>query len=222
MSPGLHLPGRNPRAVARVESRLRIESTAATTLRCEGSHRVAPLRSVQEGLRSPRARRDETANGGPIRDAGGTGAFLRGRCSGGAGNRIQPARHRAFLESVGSSFLLDARGVPLHRAGSNPRIGHEQEIRSIQATACFVIRARQAPTDAGRPEREGFEPSVRLPAHRISSAVPSATRTPLRDTTRVRSAAVSPRRHAGPRRASCLRRVQGSSIPRRGCGVSFP
>lgn len=34
----------------------------------------------------------------------------------------------------------------------------------------------------GRPksEREGFEPSVRLPVHRISSAVPSAARTPLR------------------------------------------
>ncbi len=30
-----------------------------------------------------------------------------------------------------------------------------------------------------RSEREGFEPSVRLPAHRISSAAPSATRTPL-------------------------------------------
>ena len=30
-------------------------------------------------------------------------------------------------------------------------------------------------------EREGFEPSVQLPAHRISSAAPSATRTPLHD-----------------------------------------
>ncbi len=28
-------------------------------------------------------------------------------------------------------------------------------------------------------EREGFEPSVQFPVHRISSAVPSATRTPL-------------------------------------------
>ena len=28
-------------------------------------------------------------------------------------------------------------------------------------------------------EREGFEPPVRLPAHRISSAIPSAARTPL-------------------------------------------
>ncbi len=30
-------------------------------------------------------------------------------------------------------------------------------------------------------EREGFEPSVRLPAHVISNHAPSATRSPLRN-----------------------------------------
>ena len=35
-------------------------------------------------------------------------------------------------------------------------------------------------TPRGMAEREGFEPSVRLPAHVISNHAPSATRSPLR------------------------------------------
>ena len=42
-------------------------------------------------------------------------------------------------------------------------------------------------------EREGFEPSVRFPVHRISSAAPSATRTPL-----LSAARTQPRRALGP------------------------
>src|SRR5262245_5941835 len=36
-----------------------------------------------------------------------------------------------------------------------------------------------APSKTGLAEREGFEPSVRLPVHMISSHAPSATRSPL-------------------------------------------
>ncbi len=51
---------------------------------------------------------------------------------------------------------------------------------SVRLENCYMGRSTLVPMNGEKKtEREGFEPSVRLPAHRISSAAPSATRTPL-------------------------------------------
>src|SRR5450432_1940155 len=70
-------------------------------------------------------------------------------------------------------------------------------------------------------EREGFEPSVRLPVHLISSQAPSTTRSPLRVYILARSGrnlaawggGVNGRRRCGPVRASLL------VIPQESCKI---
>ncbi len=61
-------------------------------------------------------------------------------------------------------------------AGSQPRMS-AKALTGRGTKRKGVCECPQTPI----PEREGFEPSVRLPAHRISSAAPSATRTPLQE-----------------------------------------
>src|SRR5689334_9537860 len=59
------------------------------------------------------------------------------------------------------------RDRPLGAEGSNPSWERKAPERSRAATCDYVA------------EREGFEPSVRLPVHMISSHAPSASRSPL-------------------------------------------
>ncbi len=58
---------------------------------------------------------------------------------------------------------------------------HKHESAVFQPQQGCPARRRPELTRQQKTEREGFEPSVQLPAHRISSAAPSATRTPLQN-----------------------------------------
>ena len=92
----------------------------------------------------------------------------------------------AVCAAEGPGFPLPARGVPCLGSALPLDVGEwnrdktgtsgvPEKGRSPQVIACSVL------TGGGSlvTEREGFEPPVRSPAHRISNAAPSATRTPL-------------------------------------------
>ena len=62
-------------------------------------------------------------------------------------------------------------------SGVPASLGPSREERRLASPAHLLCFER--PVGRSKSEREGFEPSVRSPVHRISSAAPSATRTPL-------------------------------------------
>ncbi len=99
---------------------------------------------------------------------------------------------RHHLMTTGEHFDRAVRGDgtagqaaqdPAQQMHANKRKTAHGEKREIQNLAFYAEKQQGALSCAspqtGRTERVGFEPTVRLPAHRFSKPAPSATRTPL-------------------------------------------
>ena len=93
--------------------------------------------------------------------------------------------HGAYPENLSFSFMTRLRTENLRELGRGARTG-----RSVNSSGTQGVPPNEKPLSrrakgalVDQAERGGFEPPIRLPVYSISSAAPSASRTPLRGAT---------------------------------------
>src|SRR3546814_8109627 len=82
---------------------------------------------------------------------------------------------------------LDKRIVLNLTLGSHLKYDWNEGVRTAELSLPFMVLGRLGNRETVMTEREGFEPSIRLPVCRISSAVHSTTLPPDRKSTRLNS-----------------------------------